>query len=282
MTADPLHTDRVWRLVLCVALVLPSDAAWAQPPQRSAQVDVSRLVVDARVGDDDGRAMTGLDADDFDVRVGGQPVRVESAQWIGGAEPVPGPLASPSLGGVVGTGPRGRLVVFVVQKSLQRDRLAGLLRILHDSGRLLEPLTPDDRVAVLSFEADGMTYAAGMSEAAAPATRAVAVDMSIGRQLPLLLGLGPPHQHGAAAAGEHAATQLVDDGPHLRQAAGGRFEGQAVDDVAVWPGTGVVGLCAHVATEDVAPGPDVGGLEQAPQDDVAFGFEVVDLCVSEQ
>ena len=133
MTADQLHTDRVWRLVLCVALVLPSDAAWAQPPQRSEQVDVSRLVVDARVVDDDGRAMTGLDADDFDVRIGGQPVQVESAQWIGRAEPAPGPLASTSLGGVVGTGPRGRLVVFVVQKSLQRDRLAGLLRILHDS-----------------------------------------------------------------------------------------------------------------------------------------------------
>lgn len=152
MTADVLHAECLWTLALCVALVLLADPVSAQPPQRSEQVVVARLIVDARVVDDDGHAVKGLDADDFDVRIGGQPVRVESAQWIGGAEPAPGPLASTSLGGVVGTGPRGRLVVFVVQKSLQRDRLAGLLRILHDSGRLLEALTPDDRVAVLSFD----------------------------------------------------------------------------------------------------------------------------------
>ena len=151
MTAA-LRTEWVWCLAVCTALVWPADPVSAQPPQRSEQVDVARLIVDARVVDDDGHAMTGLDADDFDVRIDGRSVRVESAQWIGGAEPEAGPLAATSLGGVVGTGPRGRLVVFVVQKSLQRDRLAGLLRILHDSGRLLEALTPDDRVAVLSFD----------------------------------------------------------------------------------------------------------------------------------
>jgi VWFA-related protein len=152
MTADSLGVDRLWRFALCLALVCPASSAAAQPPQPHEQVDVARLIVDARVVDDDGHAITGLDADDFDVRIGGQSVRVESAQWIGGAEPARGPLASTSLSGVVGTGPRGRLVVFVVQKSLQRDRLAGLLRILQDSGRLLETLTPHDRVAVLSFD----------------------------------------------------------------------------------------------------------------------------------
>ena len=152
MTADSLRVDRLWRFALCLALVCPASSAAAQPPQPHEQVDVARLIVDARVVDDDGHAITGLDADDFDVRIGGQSVRVESAQWIGGAEPARGPLASTSLSGVVGTGPRGRLVVFVVQKSLQRDRLAGLLRILQDSGRLLETLTPHDRVAVLSFD----------------------------------------------------------------------------------------------------------------------------------
>ena len=152
MTADSLRGDRSWRFALCLAFVCPASSAAAQPPQPHEQVDVARLIVDARVVDDDGHAITGLDADDFDVRIGGRSVRVESAQWIGGAEPARGPLASTSLGGVVGTGPRGRLVVFVVQKSLQRDRLAGLLRILQDSGRLLEALTPHDRVAVLSFD----------------------------------------------------------------------------------------------------------------------------------
>ena len=124
----------------------------AQQPQRVERVDVSRVIVDARVTDDTGRPLFGLEAADFDVRIDGRHVRVESAQWIGGEVPGSGLIPSTEVAGILEPVGRGQLVVFVVQKSLERDRLIGLLRILQESERLLAGLTPDDRVAVLSFD----------------------------------------------------------------------------------------------------------------------------------
>ena len=124
----------------------------AQQPQRVERVDVARVIVDARVIDDTGRPIFGLEAADFDVRIDGQHARVESAQWIGGEVPGSGLIPSTEVAGILEPGGRGQLVVFVVQKSLERVRLIGLLRILQESERLLAGLTPDDRVAVLSFD----------------------------------------------------------------------------------------------------------------------------------
>ena len=137
-----------------VAVLVPfaAVALAAQQPQLQERVDVVRVMVDARVVDGSGRPILGLEPADFDVRIDGQQVRVESAQWIGGAAPASGPLPSTNIAGVLEPGVRGRLLVFVIQKSLQGDRLVGLLRLLQESGRLLEHLTPDDRVAVLSFD----------------------------------------------------------------------------------------------------------------------------------
>jgi len=140
-----------WGLTLALMVGWASGAA-AQTPQPRESVEVTRLIVDARVVDDDGHAVAGLDANDFTVRIADRPVRVEFAQWIGGAEPHRPPLSSTRLGGVVDVEVRGRLLVVVVQKSLERDRLAGLLRVLQHSGRLLDVVTPHDRVAVLSFD----------------------------------------------------------------------------------------------------------------------------------
>ena len=140
-----------WALTLALMVGYAPGAA-AQPPRPRESVEVARLIVDARVVGDDGHAVAGLDANDFTVRIADRPVRVESAQWIGGAEPRRPPLSTTPLGGVVDAGVRGRLLVVVVQKSLERDRLAGLLRVLQQSGRLLDAVTPHDRVAVLSFD----------------------------------------------------------------------------------------------------------------------------------
>ena len=124
----------------------------AQQPQFRERVDVVRVLVDARVVDSTGRPILGLEPADFDVRIYGQPVRVESAQWIGGAAPGSGPLPSTNITGILEPGVPVRLFVFVVQKSLERDRLAGLLRLLQQTERLLARLTSEDRVAVLSFD----------------------------------------------------------------------------------------------------------------------------------
>ncbi len=124
----------------------------AQRPRRAERVDVVRVLVDARVVDDDGQPVLGLEPADFEVKIGGERVRVESVRWIGSEAPGSDPLPSTALAGVLEPEVRGRLIVVVVQKSLEAIRAIGLLRLLQDSGRLLARLTPDDRVAILSFD----------------------------------------------------------------------------------------------------------------------------------
>ena len=127
-------------------------ASAAQQPQIAERVDVARVIIDVRVVDGRGRPILGLEPADFEVRIGGEPVAVESAQWFGIDAPADGPLPSTAIAGALEPEPPGRLIVFVVQKSLERNRAVGLLRLLMDSDRLLTRVTPDDRIAVLSFD----------------------------------------------------------------------------------------------------------------------------------
>ena len=127
--------------------------AGAQVPQPVERVEVARVIIDARVLDEQGRPILGLAPADFDVRIGDRPVRVESARWIGEA-PVPPvrPARMATAVRAIDPGNRGRLVVFVVQKSLVPVRARGLLRLLQQVGSLLGRLNSDDHVAVLSFD----------------------------------------------------------------------------------------------------------------------------------
>ena len=142
------------------ALVLSTAAGLAaqQQPPLVERVDVSRVLIDVRVIGDEGEPVAALEPDDFEVRIGGELVDVESALWLGADEPeVAGeldraPLPSTDLTAVLAPRDRRQLVVFFVQKSLEADRALGLLRLLQDSDRLLAGVGPDDRVAVVSFE----------------------------------------------------------------------------------------------------------------------------------
>jgi len=145
--------------VLSSGLVVLTLGTWspvgAQPPSQSPaveRVDVSRVIIDVRVVDNDGMPIRGLRPADFDVRIGGKQVEVESAEWYGVAEPLDTPIASTSFTGVVEPEPNGQLIVFMVQKSMEGDRARGLLKLLQDSDRLLTQIAPDDRVAVVSFD----------------------------------------------------------------------------------------------------------------------------------
>ena len=149
-------THRVDRRRGCVTLALTLFAvaglAAQQQPGLVERVDVSRVLIDVRVIGDEGEPVAGLEPDDFEVRIGGEPVAVESALWLGGDEPARAPLASTDFTAVLAPRDRRQLVVFFVQKSLEADRALGLLRLLKDSDRLLAGVGPDDRVAVVSFE----------------------------------------------------------------------------------------------------------------------------------
>ena len=147
------------------ALVLSAVAGLAaQQRPLVERVDVSRVLIDVRVIGDEGEPVAGLDPEDFEVRIGGEPVDVESALWLGAHEPDAAdeldpadephraPLPSTGFSTVLAPRDRRQLVVFFVQKSLEADRALGLLRLLRDSDRLLAGVGPDDRVAVVSFE----------------------------------------------------------------------------------------------------------------------------------
>jgi VWFA-related protein len=124
-----------------------------QQPRHVERVEVSRVVVDARVVDDDGKPVRGLGLDDFKIRIDGRPARIESVRWVGegGTRTVgPGPVAAAVPD--TDTEPPGRLIVFLFQKDLEATRIWGLMRMLTQAQGFLNTLTPDDRVAILSFD----------------------------------------------------------------------------------------------------------------------------------
>jgi VWFA-related protein len=137
------------------ALTLALGVAWvAQPPQQppfTERVDVARVIVDVRVVDDKGLPIPGLGVDDFAARLGGRALRVESVSWTG----PPRHADSDSDRAVLPSSalmPAGRLIVLLFQKDLEPTRVVGLMRMLLQAQSFLDTLTPDDRVAVLSFD----------------------------------------------------------------------------------------------------------------------------------
>jgi VWFA-related protein len=149
------------RRVATAAVLLSTSivSAWQQPPRFRDRVDVARVVVDARVLDNHGGPVLGLTADDFAVKIDHHPCRVETATWIGDADASSGRTTAVTAGtdaaslGPPAAGP-GRLVVFLFQKDLEPSRIAGLMRMLMRSRDFLGTLTPDDRIAILSFDSN--------------------------------------------------------------------------------------------------------------------------------
>jgi len=155
----------VRRIVFALA-TLPAFAASAatqrsqqpqQPPGFIERVDVARVVIDTRVVDSQGLPIRGLEIEDFAVRLNGRSARVESVSWVGdGESSAPGaeaPVTAPgdAAEGAAAQAP-GRLIVLLFQKDLEPTRIVGLMRMLIHAQGFLETLTPDDRVAVLSFD----------------------------------------------------------------------------------------------------------------------------------
>jgi VWFA-related protein len=138
-------------LLLATALGSAALAAGTQePPHLLPGVETSRVVLEVRVTDGGGRPLPGLAPADFRLKVDGRGTAVESAVWVAEAPNVARvlpPTASPA--------PRfssGRLVVLLFQKDFEGSRLRGLLRAIGQAKELLAPLSPRDRVAVLTFE----------------------------------------------------------------------------------------------------------------------------------
>ena len=135
--------------VLFVAAMTASATA-QEPPHRLPGVEAARVVLEVRVTDSRGRPLPGLMPDDFRLQVDGLAAPVESVVWVAESPSVARVPAEPSA-------PRqepspGRLIVLLFQKDFSGSRLRGLIRGLGQAKELLAPLSPRDRVAVLTYD----------------------------------------------------------------------------------------------------------------------------------
>jgi VWFA-related protein len=137
--------------------IVPRAPASPEPPRFRESVEVERVLVDARVVDSRGDPIPGLGVADFDLRVDGKRIALESAQWVSApmSDRTGEPPASPST--EAGAEPEaanvpGRLIVFFFQKNLHPSRIVGLFRMQAEAVKLLASLGPDDRVAVASYD----------------------------------------------------------------------------------------------------------------------------------
>jgi VWFA-related protein len=140
------------RWAVAFALVLLCPRLLAAQRTFVERVDVSRVLIDARVLDDRGHAVPGLGPGDFIVTIDGDPVRVESVEWIGGGEGDVDGAVTDICEGTATRQSDGRLIVVLVQKDLEPKRVVGLMVMLQVIEPLLQQLRPADRVAVLSFD----------------------------------------------------------------------------------------------------------------------------------
>jgi VWFA-related protein len=144
------------RLLLPALLIAAASTVRAQ---YNEAITVSRALVDVRVTDSLGNAITTLGPADFDVRIDGKPAVVESATWID--EDAPRVFADETVDEAAGETdatlvlpPPGRLLVFFIQTDFARNRvrLQGQMNFRHYAEDLIENLGPNDRVAVFSFD----------------------------------------------------------------------------------------------------------------------------------
>jgi VWFA-related protein len=139
-------------LLLAIPLVFESAMVFAQdPPRYVEKVDVARVLVDARVVDGRARPLLGLTSANFQVKIDGKVARIESTQWVTGALLENEIATEPARGESIRSA-EGRLVVFLFQKSLEPGRIVGFMRMLLDLRGFVDGFTPQDRLAVLSFD----------------------------------------------------------------------------------------------------------------------------------
>jgi len=128
----------------------------AQAPQQLRhveRVEVARVIVDARVVNGEGSPLVGLTSEDFRVLIDGKPARLESVRWMAEGSPEPDlsrRVASQAV--EPAAEPAGRSIVFLFQKDFEESRIVGLMAMLDEASALLDHLSPEDRVAIFSFD----------------------------------------------------------------------------------------------------------------------------------
>jgi VWFA-related protein len=160
------------RIVLAGIVALASAAALAaqspaslQPPQPQPPVfrtGVELVSVDVTALDADGRQMTDLTPDDFQVEVDGDPRQVVSAEYVRSVDPLrvigvprqPAPPPDEAFFSSNAKGaPRGRLIVLLVDQG--NIRTGAARAAMTSAKQFVDTLTAEDRVAVIAVPGPG-------------------------------------------------------------------------------------------------------------------------------
>jgi VWFA-related protein len=142
------------RLLLPFAFIV----AWSASAQQFQEsIDVVRILFDVRVTEYGGDPILGLDAEDFNVTIGGRKVNVESVRWVDETTGIvisAKGVETPEPEGEVFEEKRGRLIVIFVQTDFAREpsRVAGQLNFLKHAEKMVDSFADEDRIAVFSFD----------------------------------------------------------------------------------------------------------------------------------
>ena len=144
--------------VLMMVLAMASIESNAQKPTPfGTTVDVTRILTEVRVVDSDGSPILGLGPEDFWVKVGGEPVEVESVLWIPSTAEAAAESAVRTTEGTIEDRPprqpEGRLIVilFQVDYAPRHSRTVGLVRMAPRASEFVAGLGPGDKVALFVY-----------------------------------------------------------------------------------------------------------------------------------
>ena len=141
---------------LAAAILAAAVPALADDPAGRFQESVSteKVVVDVHVIDYSGNPIEGLLKADFALRVDGSPVPIESVEWVSTSAPPVPPSGPESAEPPVASVPSlpGRLIVLLFQTDYEESRIIGQMRMIREAHTFLATCSPDDRIAVLSFD----------------------------------------------------------------------------------------------------------------------------------
>jgi VWFA-related protein len=134
---------------LLAVLAFPAAAQFRE------SITVARALIDVRVTDFDGDAMSDLTADDFEVTIGGKKAEILSATWIEDTGQPDNPTTSqPDNPDRPTARSPGRLFIYFIQTDFARasERIRGQMHFFLYAEEMVEMLEPEDRVAVFSFD----------------------------------------------------------------------------------------------------------------------------------
>jgi len=159
-------------------------SSWAQkPPPLIQTIEVERIIIEARVTNDVGEPILGLQSANFRIKIDDQPVEIESVDWVSESHDVEQFENAAHV--VNGAAPepqkRGRLFVIFVQTDFGRagPRLWGQMSINAALDKWLEFLEPEDETAVFSFDSH-LRFHLDFSGDRAAVERAVRESLFIG------------------------------------------------------------------------------------------------------